>query len=309
MKSKRTRKLQHIIETIALRFALICIWIIPYSAVVRAGESLGRFVFSVLKIRKRVVLNNLSIAFPEKTTGEQLLIARRAYQFFGRSVFEFIHCTRRPAQFVRSLYTIEGEDCLRHAVQRGRGGLVLSGHFGNWEIIGHVVSGLGYPLSGIARTMRNKTIDRLLSAYRTSMGLNMIPLGISVREMIRRLKNNEFILVLSDQNAGRGGVFVDFFRQKASTPQGAAVISLKMGVPIIFLWVVRLSTGKYRINFKEVDIDHIQGLSQENVFKVTQIYTRLLEEAIRRHPDHYFWMHRRWKSKISEILTTEVNSD
>ncbi|HEX9935396.1 MAG TPA: lysophospholipid acyltransferase family protein, partial [bacterium] len=149
-----------------------------------------------------------------------------------------------------------------------------------------------------------KRIDDMMNRNRERMGAGIIHMGIAVRGVIKVLRNNGIIALLSDQDAGREGVFVDFFGRPSSVHQGPAVFALKMGSPVIFMNAVRLPEGRMRIVLKAVKSDGLNEATPENVRKVTQAYTTLLEKAIRQYPDHWFWMHRRWKTKPASANPT-----
>jgi len=142
----------------------------------------------------------------------------------------------------------------------------------------------------------NRLVDNRMNEFRLQAGINIIHMGVALRGVIKALRSNEIVALLADQDAGPEGVFVNFFGRPSSTHQGPAVFILRTGSPLIFASTVRQPDDTQRVSLKLLTFDHLDGVTLENIKEVTQAYTLLLEEEIRNHPDHWFWMHRRWKS-------------
>ncbi len=291
------KRLRHRLEYFFLMGILLWIWMASLKTVSLAGDALGFFVFSVLGIRRRVVMDNLRQAFPEKSKKELLKIARRTYQNFAKMIFEYMRFPVMKKEDVLSTFSVKGIEHIDWALKNGKGAVMIAGHFGNWELMGAYLAQLGYPTHFLVGEQHNKLVDRMMNHYRMIMGVRIIHMGVAVRGVIKALRNNQFVALLSDQNAGPEGIFVDFFNRSASTPQGPAIFVLKTGAPILFSYPVRFPHGKQKIYCERLCFDHLSGISPENIREVTQAYTRLLEKAVRDHPDHWFWMHRRWKSR------------
>jgi KDO2-lipid IV(A) lauroyltransferase len=300
MKSERwNKRVQHQIEYIALLGVLLIIWLASLKTVIKMAEFLGWFFFSVLRLRRKVTLQNLERAFPEKTPEERLEIARRTYKNFAKMTLEYMRFPVYKKGEILSLCRIEDLEQIDRVLENGKGGVLLAGHFGNWELMGAAVAQKGYPVSYLVGEQHNKKVDDRMNSCRTLMGVGIIHMGVSVRGVIKALRKNEIIGLLSDQDAGREGVFVDFFGIPSSTHQGPAAFALKTGAPIIFGTTIHLPHGRHRLVYELLTFDHLNGVTPENIREVTQAYSSLLERWIRRYPDHWFWMHRRWKSRPS----------
>ena len=180
------------------------------------------------------------------------------------------------------------------------GGLLIAGHFGNWELLGGTVAQLGLPISVVVQEQKNSILDTIIDDHRQKVGMKTIRLGLGVREVIKALKRGEFVALLIDQDAGRNGAFVDFFGIPTSVHKGPAILTLKTRLPILFGSPIREKDGRYRVEWQYLTFDHLDGATPENIHHVTQKLTTMLEQAIRKHPDHWFWMHRRWKSSPPE---------
>ncbi len=291
------RKIRHRVEYLFLLGLVLLTWMFSLKGILLLGDLLGWFAFSVLGVRRKVVLDNLSRAFPEKSEKKLLIIARKSYQNFAKMTLEYMRFPRMTGKDVISLCRLEGEKNLEYVLRKGKGAVLVGGHFGNWELMGAALVQLGYSVSFLVGEQHNKLVDDMMNCNRALMGIKIIHMGMAVRGVLKALRNNGFVALLSDQDAGRDGVFVNFFGRPASTPQGPAVFVLKTGAPIIFGSAVRLPGGKHRIICELLSFDHLHGLTSENIREVTQSYTSLLERIIRAYPDHWFWMHRRWKSR------------
>jgi KDO2-lipid IV(A) lauroyltransferase len=192
---------------------------------------------------------------------------------------------------------VEGVEQLDWVVKNGKGALVVAGHFGNWELLGACLARRGYPISYLVGQQKNRLVDDLMNKHRACMGSGIIHMGVAMRGVIRTLRGNGWVAMLADQDGGPAGVFVDFLGRKASNHQGPAVFSLRTGAPILFGSTIRLPGGRHRIVFELLRFDGLTDATPENIQTVTQAYTTLLEKWIRQYPDHWFWMHRRWKTR------------
>lgn len=247
-------------------------------------------------------MENLRRAFPDAAQKNLEKIALRAYQHFSKMMFEYSRFPIMKKEEILSLCQIEGEEHLQWALQHGKGALFVAGHFGNWELMGAYLAQKGYPIAFLVGKQKNQWVDNLMNEYRKRMGIEIIPMGISMRRVIRTLWDNGWVALLADQDAGKDGIFVDFFNTKVSNHQGPAVFALRTGAPIIFGSAIRLPNGRHCFKFELVRTteQYQGGASRENILALTQAYTTLLEKAIRKYPDHWFWMHRRWKTRPPE---------
>ncbi len=295
---KRRKKFRHQAEFFVLRGAILFCWLASPVAVERFAEGLGFFAYKILRIRQKIVLENLKQAFPDKSHEELQAIALRTYQNFAKMTLEYIRFPQIDQEDISNNCTFKGLEHLDWVIQHGKGAVFVAGHFANWELMGAAIAQSGYPISFLVGEQHNKYVDDMMNRHRAMMGIGIIHMGMAVRGVIKTLRNNGWVAMLSDQDARGDGVFVDFMGRPASTPQGPAVFALKTGAPIIFGTPVRLSSGRHLFKFDLLRFDHLKGLSPENIREVTQAYTALLEKHVRQYPDHWFWMHRRWKTKL-----------
>ncbi|MFQ3675631.1 MAG: lysophospholipid acyltransferase family protein [Endomicrobiia bacterium] len=295
--------IKHLIEYIILLFFCTIVRMLPIKISFFIMDRIADLIFFVLRIRVKVVLENLKIAFGSTKSSKELYdIAHKVYRNFGRTVIEIVVLPTYSLEKVKSMVRINNIQCLDKVLSRKKGGIIVSGHLGNWELLGTAIFALGYPISFVIGEQRNKFADKLLNNYRSKNGIKLIPRQFSLKGVLKVLKNNEFVALLSDQNAGGGGVFVNFFGKLASTPGGAALFSLKSGGAIILaIDIPNKDRSYHNIFFEEVTAE-LTGQKEQDVFLLTQAFTKRLENWIIKFPEHYFWLHKRWKTRPKEEL-------
>ena len=271
---------------------------LPRRWLLALGRALGGLVWRTGAYRRGVVLANLRHAFGGELDEAGLhRLAAAFYRNLGMTLMEFLALPRlRPAD-VAELVDIEGAEHLRAIAGLGRGGLLVSGHFGNWELLGARIAAEGQAVSFIVKTQHNARVDRMQNAIRHRVGIGTIRAGASIREMIRALRRQEFIGLLADQDAGRDGVFCEFLGRQASVFRGAAYLAWKLDAPLLTGFIYRRPDGRHVARI-DPPVEPDRNLDEdEAVRRLTEVHVRRLEAAVRRAPDHYFWVHRRWKTR------------
>ena len=299
MKSRWIKTIQHRIEYAAVLGLLLPVQLLSITTVLKIADKLGSFAFHVIRIRRRVAEENLRVAFPKKSDQEIRNIVHRLYKNLARSGLELIYQGRESKAHMLERCQVVGIEHLESALAHGKGVLLLSGHFGNWELLFATLAKRGYPVSAVAREQSNKQTNEVINGLREKGGLHVIPLGISIRGVIRDLRENKCIVLVADQDAGRDGVFVNFLGRPSSTPIGPAELTLKFGAPIVFTYAVRGRGARHVMHVEPFDLPR-GGTHEETVRLVLQQYAERLESCIRRYPDHWFWVHKRWKTKPPE---------
>jgi KDO2-lipid IV(A) lauroyltransferase len=287
------------VQTIELvLFQLLKWWLflLPIKSVQRCGAFLGSAAFHVMGNRRRIALDNLTHAFPDRSRQELTAIARSAFQNYGIAFAELLWFPRLDDMGLRRLVTFRNIELLQSRLNDGNGVILLSGHFGNWELI--ALSG-GYfcrkPITIVVQTQNNKRVDRAINRHRSVFGNRIVPRESSVREIIKALDHGDGVAMAPDQSGPSDGVFVNFFGRRAATHQGPAVFALRCGSPMVIGFLVRRPDMTYEATLEEIPTDNLPPTESEAVVELTQRYTSVLEEYIRRYPDHWLWMHRRWK--------------
>lgn len=298
------KKIRHYIEYKLLLGIGFLIRGLPRSAILNLGRIVGDFIYYCVPVRKSIVLNHLQLSFPDKSTVERKKIARGAYQNFGMNVFEHLCVPMLSSEDIRSIVTLADEDILVQALKKKRGVIIAGGHFGNWEYTSSAVAAYGYRLGVVVAEVSNQYIDKRVNEHREASGAEMIPKGASARSVIRILRENGVMGMLMDQDENEDGIFVDFFGRPCSTAKGPAAIALKTGASIIFFAAIRQLDGTIKVVFEPIEIDYEAGITEENILTITQRCTSRLEHYTRLYPDHWFWMHRRWKTRPEQDIPT-----
>ncbi len=289
--------LQHRIEYGLARTLQLGLCTLPMAAARELGADLGSLAYS-LGIRREVSLGHLRRIFgDERSEAELDRIARESYRNFGRMTFEYGRFPRLTKALIDRTVTVTGEEHLRSALERGRGALLVAGHFGNWEMAATLAK-MGHPLTFLVGEQHNRLVDGLMNRLRQGLGVGTVPLTGSLLGVFRALRNNRIVALLSDQDAGRSGVFVDFLGMQASTPYGPGRLALKTGAPLLPGMAVRHGAGSHELVIcSPVDPPPPGTSEDEAVRHYTQGYTSVLEDFVRRYPEQYFWMHKRWKTR------------
>lgn len=290
------KKLQHIIEYITLTAFAAFIRLFPLDFARFCARALADFIFFCLPIRKKVVIDNLAAAFgTEKTPSEIRAIARATYRQSAQTMMEIIFFPKLGKDGVAKLVTFDNLAIAEIALKQGKGAILVGSHFCNWEVMGAAIA-RHFPLTMIVGQQKNTMVDELLNSYRLLMGVKLVPLKVSLRGVAKALKSNESVALVSDQDAHEDGVFVDFFGRPASTPKGAALFALRFDCPLIMGHIFR-EGGAFRVVFDVVPKPADTSDEAEAVQRYTASYTKILESYIRKTPENWFWMHKRWKTK------------
>ena len=280
---------------------------LPRPKILRLGRYVGDFIYYCVPVRKAIVLDHLEQAFPEKSVSEIKKIARGTYQNLGMNVLEHLCIPTLSDEEIRCIVDLADEEILVQALERNRGVIIVGGHFGNWEYSSSALSANGYRFGVVVAKVSNKYINNKINEHREATGGEMIPKRSSTKAVLRILRENGSVGMLIDQNQKRGGTFVNFFGRPCSTAKGPALLALKTGASIIYFAALRQPDGSIKVVFEPVEIDYQAGATEENIQDITQRCTTRLEHYSRLYPDQWFWMHRRWKTRPSEEISTVLN--
>jgi KDO2-lipid IV(A) lauroyltransferase len=248
---------------------------------------------------RRIARQNLRMALPELSASERRRIVRGVYRSLGRLLAECARFPRLTPENIRAVVTYEGLEHYQAAVARGRGVLFLTAHLGAWELGAFAHALHGYPIQILYRPLDNPRLDRLVNRYRTLSGNKLLDKRDSARGILAALSKNETVGILADQNTSlEEGVFVNFFGKPASTTAGIARVALHTGaavVPAFCVWEETL--GRYVIHFEAaLELTSTNDRDQD-IRAATQQMASVVEQYIRRYPDQWLWIHRRWKTR------------
>lgn len=268
--------------------------LLGHGRAVALGRVLGGFIFDVLRIRRRVVEDNLARAFPEKSPAERARLARDCYRHLGRVLVEMLIIPALPPEKIASLVRFSGLDELQAAAARGHGAIGCLAHLGNWELMGAAAGVRGVKFHAITKTLSGTANQQLHASRRRAFG-ELPPRGSFARGL-ELLARGEILALIVDQHfAGRRAVLVDYFGRPAATSAAAAAFSLRSGAPVFTVWMTLAKDGVYDIVIRG-PLPVPEAASEEERLRLhTQLLTSELEEVVRRYPEQWFWVHRRWK--------------
>ena len=295
--AEQRRRMIRSFELMAVRMVAAIVSLLPMRVVRRCGAALGRMVYAVDRSHRRIALENLASAFPARPEGERRALARAMFAHFGSLLLELLKFdTYTPAR-MRAAVEVEGEERARQAYQQGRGVLFFTGHFGYWEIHAIAEPLIMHPISVLARPLDNAGLNEMLEQIRTRTGNTVIYRQGAVRKVLRELAANRAVALLIDQHLHTpDAVYVDFFRRPAATTSALAALALRTGAPVMPVFALPLPRGRYRLVY-EHPVDPPTADTPDAVREFTQRCTDVLEMYVRRHPDLWLWMHRRWRDQ------------
>jgi len=295
------KRIEHRIEYGAVRFLVFVCSTVPLRALRRFGAGLGWFAWRMLRVRRRVVLENLNRSFPDAGADWIDATALESYRNMGRALVEFAGFKGLRRDELMSMVDVEGLENCDVPLAHGNGAILFTGHIGNWELLGAVVAQCGYPLHVTDTNHSNKLVHGIISDLRTTQGMQIIAPSEPMSTITRLLSKNQFVAYLADQDARNHGIFVDFFGRPASTVRGPAMFAIRRDCPIVPCFLIRDGCDRHRAVF-EKPLWADGGLrGREAVLELTQRFTLLLERYVREYPAQYFWTHRRWKTKPEDV--------
>lgn len=262
------------------------------------AERLGNWLYDGVKLRRKLVEENLLAAFPEKSADERDDIARKIYHGQAINLLETLRLPLvRTRQDAHALFEIDPSVAESLCFSQGRGGVVVSAHFGNWELMAVCWALATTPMAIVYKPLSNPYLDAMLNQWRTACGNELITMIDAPRLGLRRLREGKLLALLSDQSAHSDGYFTSFLGRRASVFLGAAVFALRAHVPMLLAMPIRTEFGKYRLEITRIATDDL-AYSRENVQKLAERYTAAIEAYIRRYPEQWFWLHNRWKHQL-----------
>lgn len=282
--------------------------LIPWRVGVAAGAGLGALAWLGLTSPRRLALENLAVAFPALTDHERARIGRAALINLGRSAMEMLMLSRRRNATIDRWCTAGGDDPIRRALADGRGAVFVTGHTGNWELLGALVVRRGFPTTVVATPVYDSRLDEFLVAARAAQGVETIRRGSgsSARQLLSALRRNAVLGLLIDQDTDVEGTFVPFFGRPAYTPIGAAALALRTGATVVCGFLVREGAVRHRL-VVEGPITLVRtGDHERDVVENTALLTAHIERHIRAYPEQWVWFHRRWKRRPDPSSSEET---
>jgi KDO2-lipid IV(A) lauroyltransferase len=262
------------------------------------GTALGRAAYRILPGRRRVALDNLTLVYGDALSpADRAALARRCFEHLGMTAVECCRLFFGPAERLLGRVRGRGMEHIGAALAKGRGIFFLTGHFGNWELLAATHGLAGFGLSVVVRPLDNPYLDAVIARARERSGLRAISKREAVQGVRAALAEGQCIGILLDQDAGRDGIFVPFLGHAASTSRALAILALKTRAPVLPAFIRRLPDGGHELVLEPEIPLVITGDLDHDILVNTARYTEAIERQVRDHPEQWFWVHRRWKSR------------
>lgn len=269
----------------------------------KSRQNLGRLIGDFMRIaspkRMKITRSNLDLAFPEYTSIVKKKILIESYHNLGITLLEMIILNRLTQKQLNKYIKYSNPEMLHEVVNRGKGVIFLSGHFGNWEMMAFSSKPLlNIELMIVVKPQKNARFDSYINKIRVSSGNSIVNMYDAARVIIRTLKDGKILALLADQSATSDkDQFVDFFGIPAATYEAPASLALRFGSPLVMSFCIRNSDGTYNVEIREINHQDLEN-NPEGIMELTRRHVELMEHYIRQHPNLWSWQHRRWKHSV-----------
>jgi KDO2-lipid IV(A) lauroyltransferase len=280
-------------------FYLIFCWI-PFSLSYYFAKFFAFFINYIIRYRKNLVKKNLKIAFPRLNKKELRQIVNGVYYNFAYFVVELLQGWRLTEEFFNKNFTIHNWNMIEDALSENKGLILLTGHLANPEWIGSYICSRIANVYAVMKPFHNPYLNNFIIKIRKNLGFKLLYTKEAYKKGLAVLRSKGALALIADQDVREKGIFVSFFGIPSSTPKGVAVLHLKTGAPMVAIVSARRNWGKFDLYCERVPSCQDFTLNKKNVFAVAQAYTSILEKWIRKHPEQYLWLHKRWKTKPNE---------
>ena len=291
-----TPDLRDRVEAVALRSLLGMLRLSGRNGGAWAGRELGHWVSRWVPIRREVALTNLRDSFPEKSDAECRAIYRRMCGMLGMTLAEFARFSNEEPQALAAGIQVQNIEAVDRALSGGRGALLVTAHFGNWEVLGGALAVRGYPMTAVAARQRNPLVEDLFNRYRQNVGLVSINVDKNLKPLLHALRDGACVATLADQDGGPQGFFLPFLGRVASVQGGLFRLLARKGIPMVTGFSIR-EENKWRGELQEPEFPHPSEDPEAEARRLAAVYTGRVESYVRRYPDHWFWLHRRWRTR------------
>ncbi len=303
MLKKLRDKIRYGAGGLVLYTILLPVKILPLSLLLWGGRCIGHLAYYIDRRHRKIGLENIRMALgKEKSPPELKRIIKENYCHIAQGGFEMLRVMKYGKRYAH-LLAIEGKENLDKALAKGRGAVAIIGHIGNITLLLRKIANEGYPASVIAKVPKDKRVARFMQELRDRSNMGTVlpkPKSLAIKKALASLKREEVLIIPIDQNAGKEGVFVDFFGRSASAPAGPVVFAQRTGAPLVPMCIIREERKKHRLIIEpEVPLVNT-GNKEKDLITNTQRLTKVIERYVRKYPSQWWWMHNRWKSQPPE---------
>jgi len=299
-KKKRIRKrIKNWLIYVIVKSGLLWINNVQRETAMKFLESMAKLGFYLVRSERNKTIRHLTQVYGVvRTPLEIKQMARAVFANLGRNMADAFRLARYNSSNIDTITRVSGLHILDAALKKGRGVIALTGHIGNWELMGAFLAMKGYRVNVVGATIYDPRLDALVVGNRQNSGLHYIERGAATREILRALRRNEIVGLLIDQDTTRvDGVFVNFMGRKAYTPVGPVMLAMKTHAVIVPMAVHINEKGLHVIEIRdEIELEFSRDVEQDRI-RNTQRCSDALEQFIREHPTQWVWMHERWKTR------------
>lgn len=302
LSKEASKQASRVFARYSLYLCSLIIKFLPASLLYGFAEAVAFLGYYIAVKQRKIALESLSVAFGKDLSHNQTIrIAQDCFRNMAKSGLELLYVLERP-EISKPLVGIQGKQYLDEALSKGNGVIAVSAHFGNFPLALTRLKQDGYKVSIILRRMRDDKVEDFLEKRRQKIGIHSIhntPRQACVENSLRALRSNELLFVQLDQNFGTAGIFVNFFGRQAATATGPVVLALRTQAPIVPIFIVRNSNRSHKIIIEPEVIIEKKATQEETLQYNIQRITSVIEAYIRKYPQEWGWIHRRWKSRPS----------
>ncbi len=286
----------HFLEYLFIRLIAFLFRIMPLKLAEWAANLMAFFLEDIIRYRRTVIIKNLNLVYGAMWPKPAAQLLKEIYRNFVYLWFEVLQGARFDLPQIRERMTLHDKYVMDEALAPGRGALLLTGHFGNFEWIGDLVAGMGYDIAAVAKRQKNRRIDAYLRRLRQRYGTKIIYTGQAIKQGLGQLKNRGIVGLVADQYAGEKGVEIPFVNLPSSVFAGPAIYHLRTGAPMFYIICLRRAYARFDVHFIPVPSAEEFIVTDENIKKVTQTQSAVLEKWLLAYPEQWFWSHKRWKN-------------
>jgi KDO2-lipid IV(A) lauroyltransferase len=300
--SRRSRKIWRAIRDPIGAGAMRCslaLHGLPIPILRRMGAGAGSMLYALAGKERRVALDNLTRVYGD-TLGpqEKKRLAREVFREFGRGALECMAYAYTTLEERKALVEVEGKPHLEAALQRGKGVIAVTAHFGNFMVLGPRLADEGYDVHLVVKAARDRHVEAIWQHLRQRMGIHSLyvrPTMVCTKQCLQALRHNGILILLVDQHYGKGGVRAEFLGHPCAVAPGAASLALATGASVLPMFMIREEISRQRLEIRPPIEPVIAPDKHSAIAATTQRVTDAIAEAVRRHPDHWSWMYRRWR--------------
>lgn len=294
---KKKKFIKYFIEYFILILLTAILRLIPLTVNLKWAKIIGRFLFLLNKRHRLRAIDNLYHAFPEKKEEEILKICQDVYINMVKVYMEFLFLPYLNDKYLQMKTRIIGRENLEKALALNKGIVSVTSHLDNWELVGTILVHHGFPVDAIYHPMKNPYSDKFIYNIRKKTGMQLISMNNSLKPSLKALAENHLLGLIADQDAGGDGVFINFFGRPASTAKGPAFFAVKTGAPMLFFTMLRDNNDSHSLYISSSLPVKITGDLKNDIYYNTKLWSDELEKWVRKYPEQWFWLHRRWHSR------------